>query len=247
MSKRALVTGGSAGLGKAIVDQLIGDEWRVLNVDVSPPENNKAEFTKCDLSDRKSVDKFLNNLGDEIFDLVVLNAGISATGKFEEIPFDAHAKLLRLNAETPFVLASQLASQGNMNAHSHLAFVSSLSYFVGYPGAASYAASKDAVAIYAKSITNPFKKRGIKVSCVFPGPLKTDHAERHSPEGADASNRMSPEKAAHLILKDVFLGKKKIIPGGGSKIAAMAGKIAPNLTAFAMGKTLFRKLGKNTY
>ena len=56
-------------------------------------------------------------------------------------------------------------------------FVSSLSHRTGYPGAASYAASKGAIAVYAGSIRKPFRRAlGVHVACAFPGPMKTEHA-----------------------------------------------------------------------
>ena len=109
----------------------------------------------------------------------------SASGKFEKIPLEVHQKLLRLNAETPMVMAARLAAMGKLNANARLVFVSSLSHFTGYPGAASYAASKDAIAVYAKSIRKPFARFSVRVCCVFPGPMQTAQAETHAPMGAE--------------------------------------------------------------
>ena len=83
------------------------------------------------------------------------------------------------------VICATLAARGALARGGHVVFISSLSHMTGYPGAASYAATKDAIAIYAKSIRRPFKRQlGVHVACAFPGPLRTGQAERHAPKGA---------------------------------------------------------------
>jgi short-subunit dehydrogenase len=255
-SKRALVTGGSSGLGKAICDQLLETGWHVISVDRQKKAGAKAsqqfqgmlQHFQCDLSDRDAVDALLIKLSQQQpFDLMILNAGASATGKFEEIPLKVHEALVRLNAETPMILASFLAANGLMAQGSHLGIISSLSHFTGYPGASSYAASKDALAVYGKSIRKPFARLGITVSAVFPGPLQTHHAERHSPKNANVENRMKPEEAADLILRDILKGRTSIMPGSANKAIALASLIAPQVTARIMRQLIYKKLDRNVY
>jgi len=250
-SKRALITGASNGLGKALVDALAASGWQITAIDLEKPDQPQTErfiAVRCDLSDRAAVDALLEELATgEGFDLVIHNAAISATGAFENIPVEVHHKLLRLNAETPMVMTAALAAAGKLKTNGRVAFISSLSHFTGYPGAASYAASKDAIAIYAKSIRKPFARQGIKVSCVFPGPMRTGHAERHSPRGARAEKRMPPEFAARYILQGIWLGLKTITPGGGPKIFALFGKIAPWASDRAMRRIIFDNLDKEVF
>ncbi|MDZ7823650.1 MAG: SDR family NAD(P)-dependent oxidoreductase [Ahrensia sp.] len=247
MKQRALVTGGSAGLGKALCKALIEQGFEVTSIDRNAPEANAhITFLPCDLADRQSVDALLNRLGEKPpFDIVIFNAGISATGKFEEISPQAHMRVIRINAEAPMVLTAGLMASGKIAQGGHIAFVSSLSHFTGYPGAASYAASKDALAIYANSIRKIFYKRHrIKVTTAFPGPLKTDHAARHAPEGTSADKRMEANAAAALILADIFKGKPKALPGTSARLFAILGKIAPKPMTLAMRKIIYEKLDK---
>ncbi len=210
------------GLGKALADQLLGDGWQVIAIDREPVDETgtegQATHLQCDLSDPIAVNSLIDLLGSHApFDLVILNAAASASGKFENMPTSAYTSLMRLNAVTPMVMASQLAARKMFSARGHLVFISSLSHFTGYPGAAVYSATKDAIAVYAASIRKPFAKLGISVSCVFPGPMKTAQAERHAPKGANADKRMAAEMAAGLILKGVFADRATIIPGFGPK------------------------------
>lgn len=247
--KKALITGGSQGLGKALVEQLCQQGWDVTSLDLKKPKG-KLEYTflKTDLSDRAVIDQLPEKLKDHgPFDLVIFNAGISATGKFEEMPISAYEKLMIVNAEGPMILASQFANKGLMTAKSNMAFISSLSHYTGYPGAATYAATKDTIAVYAKSITKPFADLGICVSCVFTGPLKTEHAVRHSPKDTSDENRMLPQEAVNLILPDILAGKSKVFNGYKTMAIAFAGWLMPPLVSYILLKTIYNKLDKNVY
>ncbi|KPB02563.1 SDR family NAD(P)-dependent oxidoreductase [Ahrensia marina] len=228
---RALVTGGSAGLGQALCDALLADGFQVVNLDCDPPKViSEAGYLYCDLSSREDVDKALDALTAQAgFDLVIFNAGISATGKFEDISTASHARIIAVNAEAPMVLCAALMKFGKINHGGNIGFVSSLSHFTGYPGAASYAASKDALAVYARAVRKTWQRKfNIKVTAIFPGPLKTDHAARHSPEGADAEKRMTPDEAALLILRDIKKGRAHSILGGAAKKLLFWGKLRLN-------------------
>lgn len=248
-NKKALITGGSQGLGKALVDQLCQQGWTVTSLDLKKPKGKLGcTFIKTDLSDRTVIDKLPEKLKEHgPFDLVIFNAGINATGKFEEMPISAYEKLMIVNAEGPMVLASQFANKGLMTAKSNMAFISSLSHYTGYPGAATYAATKDTIAIYAKSITKPFADLGISVSCVFTGPLKTEHAVRHSPKDASDEKRMLPQEAVNLILPDILAGKTKVFNGYKTMAIAFAGWLMPPVVSYILLKKIYNKLDKNIF
>lgn len=242
---KAIVTGASAGLGRAIAARLAADGQAAIGIDRDQPGDDAShQHWPFDLSDRAAVDILCERLAAAgPFNWVVFNAGVSATGAFEEIPAQAHARLLAINTEAPMVLCSSLAASGALARGARLVFISSLSHFTGYPGAASYAASKDALAVYAKSIRKPFAKQfGASVAVAFPGPLRTDHAARHAPAGADAAKRMPPEEAARLIVARAEAGKALIVPGAGPRIFALAGRIAPRPITAAMKRIIYDKL-----
>lgn len=140
------------------------------------------------------------------------------------------------------ILASGLAARNAFAPSARLTFVASLACKTGYPGAASYAASKNAVAVYARSIKKPFQQRGISVLAVFPGPIKTAHAAYHAPPGARAESRMLPDELAERIIRAADAGKSRLYPGMNAKISAVAGILAPRLTTSLMRKMLFEKL-----
>lgn len=250
--RKALITGTAMGLGKALADHLLADGWQVIAIDREPADgtgtHDRATHLQCDLADPTAVASLIDILGTHVpFDLVILNAAASASGKFEKMPTSAYSRLLQLNAVTPMVMASQLAGRKMFSARGHLVFISSLSHFTGYPGAAVYSATKDAIAVYAASIRKPFAKLDISVSCVFPGPMKTAQADRHAPKGANADKRMAAELAAGLILKGVFADRATIIPGFAPRAFALFGKYLPSVSDRIMRRIIYGKLDRDTY
>ena len=244
---RVLVTGGTLGLGRAFCASLVAQGHDVTSLDVAVPDN-RCGFTHipCDLARRDSIDNALRQIvTGPPFDLVIFNAGISATGPFETISPEAHARVMAINAVAPMLVCASLLGRDAIAGGGRIAFVASLSHFTGYPGAASYGAAKDAVAVYARSLVKPLKKtRAISVTCAFPGPLKTDHAARHAPQGADADKRMTPERAAELILRDVMARRRSSLPGGAAKLFAAFGRTSPKLATAAMRRIIYDKLDR---
>jgi short-subunit dehydrogenase len=241
---RVLLTGAASGLGAALLRACMAREDQVCALDRAPcPDGVRVDWVQTDLgavTDWAALGAELAEKGP--FDLVILNAGISATGPFETITLDRHRAVSRVNLHAPLQITAQLVQAGSLAQGGRLVLVASLSCFTGYPGAASYAASKDGLAAFAASICKPvWRDHRIAVQLVCPGPMDTPHATEHAPEGADASRRMSPAKVAQAILT-APARRKVILPGMGAKLAAAAGRIAPQTLTRIMGRVLFAKL-----
>lgn len=246
-SRRALVTGGSAGLGAAIVRWLLDRGFDVVLLDRDQPRaaSGPVDFVQCDLTSRDALDRVMPGLvGAGPFDLVVLNAGIKVTGRFEDMNAQAHIDLLRVNTEAPMVIAARLMEANAFTPGAAIVFVSSMSHFTGYPGAASYAAAKDALAIYAKSMRKVARSKGVTITVAFPGPLRTSHAEIHAPQGADASKRMDPDLAAGQIMEDTLAGRRNSIPGTRNRLFAAAGRVFPKPVTALMRRLIYQRLGR---
>ncbi len=252
---KALVTGAAHGLGRALTEEILNSGHEVLAVDIATDALDDLQVSSrgacsvrfCDMANPESIERLISSIGGKEFDLVILNAGISATGKFEDIPSAAYAKLIEVNLTAPLIMASSLVRNNLMGKKSKLVFISSLSHVVGYPGASVYGATKDAVAIYAKSVRKPFKKSGVGVLTVFPGPIKTEQANKHAPKGANAEKRMLPEVLAKKILKAARGKTKELYPGGKAELARIFGWAAPNMATRMMRRAIFDKLDGPEY
>ncbi len=246
---RAVVTGAASGLGHALTNQLIARGIDVVAIDrvAIQPREHLTAYT-ADLSDRSAVDMLIAELIElGPLDYIFHNAGISATGNFETIPPTAYGRLMTLNCETPMVMTSRLYQARCLRNGANIVFISSLSHATGYPGAAVYGASKDALAIYAKSITKSLADKNIAVLSVFPGPLRTQHAARHAPRGAKAASRMEPDVLAGKILKALDQKRRVLYPGMAAKIVRITGVLLPQTTTKFMRRIIFEKLDRPVY
>lgn len=253
---RVLVTGASAGLGRALVLQLLREGRPVTGIDRDEPTDVAKSMDalyrheRCDLSDEAQVDALTARLiAVGSYDLAIMAAGVSATGRFEAVPAAAHARLLRVNAEAPLVLADALIEAGRLDGEATLVLVASLSVDVGYPGAASYAASKDALRAYGRSLrlarrNHPQVPRAL---VVMPGPLRTEHAARHAPQGASEAKRMTPEECASRILKAVRGKRRELRPGLAATLAGWFGRLLPGAAARSMRRVIFAKLDREVW
>lgn len=235
---KVLITGGASGLGAALASICTGRGDTVHVIDIAPNAQSFAhDMGSADPPAWHALAQWLAANGP--FDLVILSAGISATGRFEAIPLSDHHAVTSVNLTGPVRLVHLLDTGDHLNAGARLVFVASLSCFTGYPGAASYAASKDGMAGFARSLRGPMRKRGVKVQLACPGPMDTPHASRYAPNGSSAKGRLAPERAAQAILNARCF---TIIPGTGPKLAAFLGRLAPQTMTRLMGRVLFSKL-----
>lgn len=113
---------------------------------------------------------------------------------------------------------------------------------MSYPGAAVYAASKDGLASYARSLAVALAPQGIHVLTVYPGPTRTAHARRYSPDNSREARRMPPDKLAAAVVRAVARRQRVLVPGAGNQLFAVIGRWFPGLGEWAMKKTLWEKL-----
>ena len=102
-----------------------------------------------------------------------------------------------------------------------------------------YAATKDGIASYARSLRASIGKKR-HVLTVYPGPTRTEHARRYSPDNSRESKRMAPEDLADRIYRSVMKRRTTLIPGAANKVIATAGKWLPKLTERMMAKAMLR-------
>ncbi len=125
MSGNALVTGGSAGLGAALVAGLLARGYRVTCIDRRPPNvtDERLSFVPAELGDRAALDSVARALSGSIFDVVILNAGISAVGAFEASAPDHLQSVIDVNLRAPIELTRLLLSGGALAPRASLVFI----------------------------------------------------------------------------------------------------------------------------
>lgn len=184
--KKAIVTGGCMGMGKAIASAYVEEGVDVVILDISNTIDRvvtelnkkgpgKAFGLNVDLSDsnaRKEVFReALKILGT--IDILVNSAGIQHTCNSDKFPMDAWNKVLEVNLTAVFEL-SKLAGAEMLCQKSGciINFASMISYIGGFRVPA-YAASKGAVMQITKSFSNEWAGSGVRVNAIAPGYMDT--------------------------------------------------------------------------
>lgn len=240
---RALITGGSDGLGAAVVRQLTQAGAQIWIIDKSAPQTNPSlRFLPCDLAqpdDIAGLPAKVQQAGP--FDLVVMSAGINAVGPFEAMPLTTIRNLHAINCAAPILLAQHLLAQDMIAAGGRLIFIASVSHFTGYPGASVYAGGKDALVAFARSLRRPlWADQRITVQVATPGPMRTAHAARYAPPGSTGRGRACPDRIARAILRSKR--RAVIVPGVAARMMALFGRLFPVQATQAMRKTLYERL-----
>jgi short-subunit dehydrogenase len=251
---KCAVTGGAGDIGAAILQSFASRGYNPIGIDINAEAvaaisrdlaryADEGSFIVADLATDAGISKVAKALPPEL-DVFVHAAGINAVGKFENLALERQRAVVNLNLLTPMLLTRALLEHGRLAPHSSLVFVSSLSHFVGYPGASAYAASKDGLAAYARNVSVALADLPVHVTIVYPGPTRTAHAYRYSPDNRHERRRMRPEVLADAIFEGVQTRQHQLIPGFGNRVAAFIGRHSPKLTERVMRKTIFDKLGK---
>ena len=186
--RKAIVTGGTRGLGRGMAEGLMEAGCEVLIIGSGASAVTVAEeYTKqgyachglaIDLSDREAraagFEKAVSQLGGHL-DILVNAAGIQRRHFCEEFPIEDWDEVLEINLTATFELCKlagqQFIRQGSKGKIVNVA--SMLSFFGGYTVPA-YAASKGGVAQLTKALSNEWTGKGINVNAVAPGYMATE-------------------------------------------------------------------------
>lgn len=246
---RVVITGAARGLGAALTSRFLSARHSVIAVDCDwqncePGAQPEAHMRlQADLRDPTDIARLVSDVRETgSVDVVIHNAGINATGPFDQIAVSAMCRVIEVNLRAPILMTSALLKQQLIAENGTLVFIGSLSSHLSYPGAAAYAASKDGLLSFARSLTPSLAKRNIACLSVLPGPLDTQHARHHAPQSADGTGRLDPAIAADKIYAALQRQRKTLVPGWRARIYSRIGTTAPWLAERIMRKAVFLPL-----
>jgi NAD(P)-dependent dehydrogenase (short-subunit alcohol dehydrogenase family) len=216
---RALITGGSSGIGAATARELAarGVHVAVGGRDEVALEKVAAEAggvcVPGDLREpgcaRRSVETAVALLGG--LDLVVSNAGVGWAGPFAAMSESDIDELLDVNLRAAAHLAHAAIPHLKPGA-GRLVFVGSIAGLVGAPGEAWYSATKAGLACLAETLRAELRTAGIGVSLVSPGVVDTAFFDRRNvPYQRQRPQLVSPQAAAEAIADAVGWGRDEVV------------------------------------
>jgi len=230
MSKTALITGGSRGIGAACALALAKDGYRVIiNYSNSRAEAEKiAKITdgiavRADVSDSAAVTRMLKDVGR--VDALVCCAGVAHHGLFADITDDEWRRVFDINVGGVINCCRAVIPGMVREKRGRIVTVSSIWGIAGASCEAVYSASKAAVIGLTKSLAKELAPSGILVNCVAPGVIETDMLADLKAEDIDTlradiplGRLGAPEDVAGLVrflLTSSYITGQIISPNGG--------------------------------
>jgi NAD(P)-dependent dehydrogenase (short-subunit alcohol dehydrogenase family) len=222
-ARRAVVTGSSSGIGKAIAVRLMADGWRVIGLDRASDQSTDSFLAiTVDLTDFEALAGILDGIGKT--DAVVHAAGFMCTAPLGELDSDDGAAMWRIHVEAAAVIADTLLPK--MPQGGRIVLIGSRTAN-GAPGRSQYAAAKAALVGMARSWAAELAPKGITVNVVAPAatetPMLGDPARGSAPPKKPPIGRfVSAEEVAALIAfllgpeASAITGQQIVICGGSS-------------------------------
>lgn len=184
----ALVTGGSRGIGRAIVEALAADGARVAfvyNSNSAAAEEVVAALSEkglevkaiqADVRSKEASEKVIADVVDAwgSVDILVNNAGIIRDGLLATMDADQWQDVIDTNLTSVFNFCQSVTRQMMSQRYGRIINMSSVAADVSNPGQANYAASKGGVEGFTRCIATELARRGITANAVAPGFIETD-------------------------------------------------------------------------
>jgi 3-oxoacyl-[acyl-carrier protein] reductase len=235
-AKRAIVTGGSRGIGAAIATAFAREGAAVAIISRDDRDNAKAMLKslrelnehslaiECDVAEEQQVQACVERVQAQLggIDILVNNAGIGIGGPFEEATLEQWNHVLSVNLTGAFLMARYCYPLMRQQRWGRIINISSQMAFSGLAEAAAYCASKAGLVGLTRSLALEAARYGVLVNSIAPGATMTDMLNR------------APDEAKVALLRRIPLGRF----ARPEEIAPTAVLLASEDGAFYVGQTL---------
>jgi short-subunit dehydrogenase len=176
--KRVLLSGATGGLGRAIAEELAGQGVRLVlssrrkeelqQLARSLPGGGRShKVLVADLAKPGAAEGLVKDAGN--VDALVANAALPATGKLDSFSSEEVERALRVNFESPIMMARALAPKLAKKGEGHIVLIASLAGKVGSPRSSLYNATKFGIRGFSFGLREDLHPHGVGVSIVSPG------------------------------------------------------------------------------
>lgn len=207
------VTGAASGIGRACAELFAQRGWFVglfdINADgaasiASSLGEDNAFSGALDVSSpaawQKALADFWLQSGQRL-DVLLNNAGILSSGRFEDLPLDRHNAMLEVNVMGMITGCHSAFQYLQQTPNSHVINMASATAIYGQPELATYSATKCAVRGFTEALDLEWTPRGVRVSDIWPTFVQTTMADEygHMPSAKSLGIRLSPADVAATV------------------------------------------------
>ena len=221
--KKAIITGASGGIGLATTKLLANGEYELtlvarnqkkLNSIVQELPGNNHQFITADLSHDEGIDKIVNHIYSNHYDVLINNAGVGIYGAFTDIDLEKQKNMLKLNIDALLILS--YAFLKNAKSGDALINIGSILGSTSYSGASTYAGTKGFVVRFTESLWDEFRNKGIFVCALSPGVTSSNF---HKTAGGEVSDfpeiiHQTPSQVAEVLEKALVKRKQPHVVSG---------------------------------
>lgn len=199
-NRLAIVTGVSKGIGYHVVNHLLEKGVKVAGWGRSEPDisHDNFKFYKADVRDFYSLEGAYNLTKRDFGEspaILINNAGLGGFGPIEDFSLEEWHKLYETNVNGVFYASKLVVPDLKEQRYGHIINVASIAGLQGQPYGTAYNGTKYAVRGISDCMFKELRDYGVKVSCVFPGSVKTDFFD--SAPGVETHDyMMKPEEVA---------------------------------------------------
>jgi NAD(P)-dependent dehydrogenase (short-subunit alcohol dehydrogenase family) len=236
--QRAVVTGATSGIGRAVALKLAeaGAEVIVVGRDAGrgadtvsaiEADGGSASFIAADLDDLESVAQLAEQAGH--VDILVNNAGIYPFAPTHETDVETFERTFDVNVRAPFFLTAAIAPKMAANGGGSIVNVGTMVAHFGLPGASAYGASKAAIVSLTQTWAAEYGPQGVRVNAVSAGTTRTEGTASMGDELdqlAQTSPLGRPASAEEIAEAIVFLASPRSSYVNGAILAADGGRTA---------------------
>lgn len=236
---RALVTGASSGIGRALAERLAGAGVSLVVVARDRDRLDKlaadlavdVEVLVADLADPAQLARVEDRVADpdRPVDLVVNNAGFGTYGRLVDLDVDGEQREIAVNVVAVMRLTHAAVRAMLARGHGAILNIGSVAGLQATPGNATYGATKAFVASFGEAVHGELDGTGVSLTTVLPGFTRTEFAQRAGIERRPIPRPawQSAEDVAEAALDATRAGKAWHVPGGLNQLLVAAATPVP--------------------
>lgn len=238
-----IITGASSGIGQEFALQIdtafsnIDEIWMIARreerlLELGKVMEHNTRLITMDVTDEYAMDDLEEALEEEnvTVRMLINAAGFGLMGAFEEISLEEQLAMLQTNCEA--LTKMTYICLPYMAKGSRIIQMASSAAFLPQPDFAIYAATKSYVLSFSRALNKELSYRGIFVTAICPGPVRTEFFDIAEQYGSTLSIKkltmISAEKCVRAALRGSYHKKSMVVPGIPMKAVLLAGKWIPH-------------------
>jgi uncharacterized protein len=252
--KWALVTGASAGIGKALAEELAAggthlvltarrrDRLEELARTLAAKYNVKTEVFAVDLAEASAPEKIYAFTQEKVLEIDVLinNAGFGGYGEFSDVPMQRLLEMVQVNCSAVVHLTRLFLPAMIARKRGDVLILASTAAFQAVPYISTYSATKAFDLLFAEGLAEEMKQHGIRVCALCPGSTVSEFHEVAGHPDSTRRAQKSAEKVARVGLQALAAGKSYVISGLGNYLGAHSQRLAPRRLVTRIAAGMFK-------